>query len=179
MSFRTTGVLLVLLAILTGYVYNYVLNKPAPPGEPRSYVYQYDMLDITEIKVNYDNKATDIWWDDPNATWHFKDESLGSVDNQRVNGIRLLLSGPGANRVLVAANPTPAQLQDYGFTTPLITATIKLKSGEVHTVLLGTKTPDGGNYYVKNSADNVVYLVDYTWGDELARFVTEPPLVKT
>ena len=40
------------------------------------------------------------------------------VDNQRWGGgIPLLLSGPGANR-LILQNATDAQLADYGFNTP-------------------------------------------------------------
>lgn len=178
MSFRTTGVLLLVLSLLGGYVYNFVLHKPAPPAPPRPYVYQYDMLDIVQIDVKYQGQSVNIIWDESESTWRFTNPSRGEADNLRINGIRLLLSGPGANRVLVTSTPTPAQLIDYGLASPKIVAIIALKNGAVHTVLLGEKTPDGGNYYVKSEADNTVYLVDYTWGDEIARFVTEPPIKK-
>jgi hypothetical protein len=88
------------------------------------------------------------------------------------------LSGPGANRVLVQESFTSAQLAEYGLVNPQIVATIALRNGVVHRVLLGDSTPDSRNYYTKNDNSDSIYLVDFTWGDELARFVTEPPTLK-
>ncbi len=178
MSFRTTAILLLVLAVMGGYVYNYVLNQPPPPRIPRPFVYQFDMLDIVKMDVSYKDQSVNLVFDETEGEWNFVDSSRGKADSLRINGIRLLLSGPGANRLLVTSNPTPAQLVDYGLDMPEIVGRIVLKDGQEHTVNLGLKTPDGRNYYVKNSSSDQVYLVDYTWGDEIVRFVTEPPLAK-
>ena len=178
MSFKTSGVLLLVLAVLGGYAYVSVFNKPPPLSEPRPYVYDYDMSDIFRMDVRYQDGTTNLVWDDEKAEWFFTDPSRGEVDGGRVNGIRLLLSGPGANRVLFRDAPTPTQLGEFGFDDPQIDVTIVLQNGTVHRVLVGDTTPDGQNYYTKNADSDTIYLVDYTWGDEIARFVTEPPIAK-
>jgi uncharacterized protein DUF4340 len=178
MSFKTTAFLLVLLVAMGSYVYNYVLNKPKPPSTPRPFVYQYEMTDIVSMELRHEGKTTDVYLDQEKDEWRFVDPAVGEVDAGRLNGIRLLLSGPGANRLLFSETPTPAQLRDYGFNNPTVVANIALKDGRRHQVILGDQTPDGRNYYTKNSDKDEIYLVDYTWGNELKRFVNEPPVQK-
>ena len=178
MSFRATAFLLLILVGLGGYTYNYVLNKPKPPSQPRPFVYQYDMADITSMELRHQGKTVSVYLDPQKDEWQFTDAEMGEVDAGRLNGIRLLLSGPGANRLLFSEAPTPAQLAEYGFNNPQVVAGIGLKDGNRHQVLLGDQTPDGKNYYTKNSDKDPIYLVDYTWGNELKRFVNEPPVKK-
>lgn len=177
MSFRTTAFLLLILVGLGGYTYNYVLNKPKPPSVPRPFVYQYDMADIVSMELRHAGKTVSVYLD-PKDEWQFTDPAMGEVDAGRLNGIRLLLSGPGANRLLFSEAATPAQMADYGFNNPQVVANISLKDGKRHTVLLGDQTPDTKNYYTKNGDQDPIYLVDYTWGNELKRFVNEPPVKK-
>jgi len=178
MSFKTTAFLLIVLLGLGGYVYNYVLNKPRPPSTPRPFVYQYEMTDINAMELRHDGKTTNVYLDPASDEWKFVDPEFGEVDAGRLNGIRLLLSGPGAYRVLFTEAPTAGQLAEYGFNNPSVVANIALKDGRRHQVILGDQTPDGRNYYTKNGDSDTIYLVDYTWGNELKRFVNEPPLQK-
>ncbi len=179
MSFRTTGFLLIILLALGGYVYNNVLNKPKPPSAPRPFVYQYEMTDIISMELKYNNKTTSVYLDPSSDDWKFTDPAVGEVDAGRLNGIRLLLSGPGANRLLSFNEaPNQSQLGEYGFGRPTVVANITLKDARQHTVLLGDQTPDGKNYYTKNGDSDSVYLVDYTWANVLKRFVDEPPVKK-
>jgi hypothetical protein len=176
MNFKTTAFLLLALLVLGGYTYNYVINKPRPPAEPRPFVYQFEMTDIVAMELRHDGRTTNVYLDQATDEWKFVDPDGGEVDAGRLNGIRLLLSGPGANRLLFA-DPTQAQLAEFGFNSPSVIANITLKDGTRHQVLLGDLTHDGRNYYTKNSDSNTVYLVDYTWGNELKRFVNEPPVM--
>ncbi len=176
MSFKTTGILLFVLALMGGYVYTYVLNAPKPPSTPRPYVYQYDMEDIVRMDVTSAGSTVKVVYNEDSQEWRFEDASRGQVDQGRLNGIRLLLSGPGANRVLLTETPTPQQLAEYGFNNPQAVANLTLKDGSLHQVLLGDQTPDGKNYYIKNGDTGTVYLVDYTWGNEIKRFVSQPPI---
>lgn len=178
MSFKTTAVLIVLLLALGGFGYQTVLNKPPATPVPRPFVYSFAMEDLVEIDVQHQGRNARVVWDAAASVWHFSDRALGEVDGGRMNGIRLLLSGPGANRVLFSATATAAQQAEYGFSRPSADIRIKLKDGSQHRVLLGDRTPDGRNYYTKSEDSATIYLVDYTWGNEIIRFVTEPPVKK-
>ena len=178
MSFKTTGFLLVLLAVFAIFGYNAVFNKPAPSAPTRPFVYSFAMESIVDIEARHSGASLRVVWDEGNSVWRFADAAMGEVDGGRMNGIRLLLSGPGANRVLLRSAPTPAQLAEYGLTQPSADIRIKLKDGSEHRVLLGDRTPDSRNYYTKSDDSATIYLVDFTWGNEIVRFVTEPPVKK-
>ncbi|MBI2886868.1 MAG: DUF4340 domain-containing protein [Chloroflexi bacterium] len=175
MSFKTTGILLLVLALLGSYAYLSVANKPPPVRPQTPYVYSYEMTDIVRIEVRYQDRSISLLWDAEKGEWKYPDPARGEVDSVRVNGIRLLLSGPGARRVLLQERTTPEQIREYGLANPQVAATIALKDGRVHRVLLGDRTPDGANYYTKNDNSDTIYLVDFTWGNELIRFINEPP----
>ncbi|MSQ27191.1 MAG: DUF4340 domain-containing protein [Dehalococcoidia bacterium] len=178
MSFKTTGLLVTVLVVLAVFGCNTVFNKPPPAAPTRPFVYTFAMENIVDIDVRRPNAALRVVWDEANSVWNFADAALGEVDGGRMNGIRLLLSGPGANRVLFRSAPSEAQLADYGFNRPIADIRIKLKDGSSHRVLLGDQTPDGRNYYTKSDDSATIYLVDFTWGNEIVRFVTEPPVKK-
>lgn len=178
MSFKTTGVLLLVFALLGSYVSTNIVNKPPPPRPKAPFVYQYEMTDIVRMEVRYRDQSTNMVWDEKESKWRYTDPEKGEVDPGRANGMRLLLSGPGAHRVLAQQSPTSEQLREYGFANPQVIATIALKDGTLHRVLLGDRTPDSRNYYTKNDNSDSIYLVDFTWGNELVRFVTEPPTAK-
>ena len=178
MSFKTTGILLLLFALMGSYAYFYVGNKPAAPKPQTTFMYKYEMTDIVRMEVQYKGESTSMVWDNDKSEWHFTDPAKGEVDPSRANGIRLLLSGPGTHRVFLQESATPGQLKEYGLADPQVVATIALKDGTVHRVLIGDATPDGRNYYTKNDDSATIYLVDFTWGNELIRFVQEPPVQK-
>jgi hypothetical protein len=99
------------------------------------------------------------------------------VDNQRWGGgIPLLLSGPGANR-LILQNATDAQVADYGFNTPNLTATLTLDDGKTYEVQVGDLNPEGTNYYTRLASNNDIYTVDKSWYDVISRIVTDPPYI--
>ena len=177
MNFKTTGILILVLAILSGYIYYDRMNRVPPPRRETTFVYQLDISDIARMDVQYRGQTVSVKWDETNSEWYFTDQSDKKVHPDRANGLRVLLSGPGANRVLLTETATPEQLKEYGLVEPQVVATIALKTGRVHRVLLGDRTPDGNNYYIKNGDRDGVYLVDFTWGNEILRFVAEPPIV--
>ncbi|MBI4496281.1 MAG: DUF4340 domain-containing protein [Chloroflexi bacterium] len=179
MSFKTTGVLLVILATLGGYVYLF-----PPPDENAQqvtrppYVWEVDMYDITHLDVTYQDKTVSMDWDTEQKQWHFRPESSfqGEIDQVRVNGIRLLLSGPGSKRKLEEAQGQ--DLAPFGLTQPTVVANITVSSGDRYRILVGDATANGQSHYVFLDGQSEIWLVDYTWGSELARFVQEPPLAK-
>ena len=176
MSYRNTLILLVALSLIAGYVYFFELRKSPPPVERPPWVYSVDLMDIASIDLHYEDKNLSIIWDDEEGLWHFKDPSPGELElNQAsINGLRVLLSGTISKRLLFEK---VEDLSVFGLDEPQIVARVGLKSGQVMEIVLGDKTPDEQGYYVQFRGWDYIYTVDYTWGDEFIRFVTEPPLV--
>ena len=89
-------------------------------------------------------------------------------------GIPLILSGPGAER-LIAQDATEEKLAEFGFDEPAIIITLTLENENVYNVQIGDSTPDGHAYYVRLAEVSDVYTVDYTWYDVLERLILDPP----
>ncbi len=176
MSFKTTIALLILLGLVGSYAFLYGRAAPPPPPEKPPFVYSVNIEDIIRMDVTYNNQKIELKWDDNQSKWIFVDSSRGEVDQGRVNGIRLLLTGPGSKRVLFKGDVS--DFSQFGLENARTVATVELKDGSVHTVLIGDRTPSGESYYIRNKDDSQVFLVDFTWGNEIARFVTEPPIAK-
>jgi hypothetical protein len=175
-SFRLTAVLVVIFAALGGYVYFYGPKQQVKASERPPYLYEIDLSDIVHLDVTHQGKRISMDWDDDKDEWRFLPDSSvqGKVDQLRVNGLRLLLSGPGSKRVLFADKV--ADIAEFGLTRPFVVANVTTKEGYKFRVLVGDQTPNGQSHYVKLEDYDPVYLVDYTWGNELARFVNEPPV---
>ena len=107
--------------------------------------------------------------------WYFDDPQRSAVDVTRWGGgIDLLLTGPGAERV-IAKNATEEKLTEFGLAQPQMEITLILEDGDILNIAVGDRTPDGINYYVQAPGSNDVALVDYTWYEVLERLVREPP----
>lgn len=177
MSFRTTLALLVVLALLGTYA-RFLTQAPeaSPTVERAPYVYSVDFLDIVHIAVERQGKVVSLDWNEEKGEWSFPDSSMGPADQGRMNGIRVLLSGPGSSRVL--SQNKVDDLSQFGLSPPQMVATVRLKNGQSLKVLVGNKTANDINFYVQNEGYDPIYLVDYSWGNEMERFVADPPVVK-
>lgn len=107
--------------------------------------------------------------------WYFDDPQRSEVDKVRWGGgIELLLTGPGAERV-IARNATEGKLAEFGLAQPQMEITLTLEDGDILNIKVGDRAPDDINYYVQAPGSNDVALVDYTWYEVFERLVNEPP----
>ena len=173
MSYRSTLILLVALLFIGGYVYFFELRKSPPAVEKPPFVYNVDMMEVVSIDLSYKDENLSIVWDDEESAWHFKNPGGPELDQARINGLRVLISGTISKRLLFEKVD---DLSLFGLDNPQIVARVGLTSGQVMEILLGDKTPDEQGYYVQFRGRDHVYTVDYTWGDEFIRYVTETPL---
>ncbi len=174
--------ILILAAILAvaGTTY-YFVSRPKPPAEPAAkyYVWNFDMDNLQKVTLSLPKIGkSESFVKHADKEFYF-DVSYGPmVDNQRWGGgIPLLLSGPGADRLIYQDAPDD-KLTEYGFNTPNMTATLTLADGTVYEVLIGDSNPEGTTYYVKLSSNNDVYTVDKSWYDTLAGIISDPPYVQ-
>jgi hypothetical protein len=170
-NFRISFILIILVAVVGGYVLIFELNRrPEKDPEP-PYFYDVELTDITEITISI--KDTQQSFIKAEHQWVFKD-SGNPVDLARWSGIPLLLTGPRAARVLKNRLEDP---QEYGVDPPQTHITVKLEGGHVINVVLGHKTPDGLSHYAQVVGFPQLYLVSSTWGDVINRIATEPPIL--
>ena len=167
------GVLLVGLGIWYS-----IASRPQPVAraEPRPYVWKVEMDQLARMQIDLPERGlSEAWSKHADQYWYFTDPEGPQVDMQRWGGgIPLLLSGPGANR-LIAEEPTAQQITAFGLDQPQMRVRLRLEDGFEFDILLGDATPDGMSYYIKRADRAEVLTVDHTWYSVIERLVTEPP----
>ena len=169
MNYRVSFILVVLVAIVGGYVVLFQLTDH-PPVEPQNpWVYDITFGDITGIQVTHRGDTQTFIKSE--SGWVFAD-SGEPVDNDRWGGVPLLLTGPRSSRVLEEVVQDPAS---FGLDPPLTHIVITLRSESKIDLYIGDKTPDAGSSYAMVGRSQTLFTVPGDWTDILTRLVTEPP----
>jgi len=176
---RTILILLIILLALGGYFYFSNSPEPPPKEEPRVFVWMIEMGEIQHIEIRLPREDKSEAFvkikEGDKFPWYFDNPQRSEVDVARWGGgIPLLLSGPGAERV-IARNATEEKLAEFGLTQPQMEIILTLEDGDILNITVGDRTPDGNTFYVQAPDSNDVCLVDYTWYEVLERLVKEPP----
>ena len=179
MRLRNILILAVILAVLVGVFYLVSRPEPGTSPKPTVYVWSIEMDDITHITISLPREGLiQSFIKIPQGDkfpWFFDDPERSPVDaNRWGGGIPLLLSGPGADRI-ISENATEAKLAEFGLLQPRLEITLTLENNSTLKISVGDNTPDGSNYYVRAPGSNAVATVDYTWYDILEGLVKEPP----
>ncbi len=179
---KTQNILVLLIILLLTGGFFYFLNMPDPPetAEVQQYVWMIEMEDIRHITLELPREDMKESFfidrsDEDVFPWFFDNEEKSPVDSVRWGGgIPLLLSGPGAGRI-IALNASDEKLAEFGLANPKMVITLTLIDDDVMTINVGDATPNAAYYYVQAPGTRDVALVDYTWYDVLAKLVHEPP----
>ena len=168
--------------IIAFAVFLYISNRPEPASrpEPRPFVWKVDIgaLNALTISLSPEGKS-EAWVKHDDGYWYFNRSEGPRVNMARWGGgIPLLLSGPGAER-LIADDSTAEELARYGLQNPNMTINLTLENEDSITIDVGDRTPDGQAYYVKLTESRDVYTVHHTWYDVLERLVLDPPYPET
>jgi len=180
LRFRSILILLVILLALGGYFIFFNDSEPPPEKkEPRVFVWLIEMNEIQHIEIRLPREDKSEAFikisQEDKFPWYFDDPQRSEVDVARWGGgIPLLLSGPGAERV-IAKDATEEKLAEFGLTQPQMEIILILEDGDILNITVGDRTPDGNTFYVRAPNSNNVCLVDYTWYEVLERLVKEPP----
>ena len=177
MSYRTTIVLVIVLALVIGISIVYTTSRGSSTPDfvriPENWFYQVDDDDIQMVAIQHQGQAA-LFVTDSESIWHFDTATGEPVDLQCWSGVPFLLSGPQYTRI-IAEQAT--DLARYGLDPPRTVVTVGLSGiGDVQ-VKLGDKTPDGTRHYAQFQSSPTVFLVDSGWGDVIIKQVIYPPRI--
>ena len=172
MSFRVTGVLILMVAVLGGYITLRPQTEEEPAAQP-PWFYVVEDTEINRLDVEYYGE-TEEFIRDENRKWHF-----GSLEGAQVGseftGTPFLASGARSPRI-IAQEPTDAEIVSFGLEDPKIKLRVYMEDGQNWRVLVGGLTADRINNYAQVEGFDDVYLLDRTWGEHMARLITDPPI---
>ncbi len=173
MNFRITLVLVVVAVLMGGYLwFGPPLTEPEESNDPTSqdWFYLVDDSIINRLDVTYFG-ADATFIRDSERVWHY-----GNLDGPPVSeefaGTPFIAGGARSPRLIVE-NPDAADLELYGLDTPQITLRFHMEDGQAYTVYVGDLTPDRITNYARIDGIDRIYLLDRTWGEHMARLITE------
>lgn len=172
----TVGLLVVFVALGAYYFYGTPPAAPStPPGmptpKPADPALDFWALPEGQIQaVSVRRGSQEAGVQRSGEEWQLT-PSGEPADRLRVNSLIFRLATVKATYKV----PNPGNDAEYGLATPATVATIRLASGETHTLSLGSKAPAESGTYARKDADPGVYLVSNALADDLGRLVTEPP----
>jgi len=177
MKLRT---ILIMAGILVVLGVLFFISRPQPESEPqvepRRFIWSVGMEDLKHLTINLPAEGKNqAWVKHEDRYWYFDQPDGPKVNMKRWGGgIPLLLSGPGAER-LITSEATDKQLEIYGFKNPKMKMALILRNEDTINIEVGYRTLDGRAYYIKQLNSKAIYTVDHTWYDVLERLVLDPP----
>lgn len=165
-----------LLALAVGVYATQQPPAPAPSGEARQHIWAVDMMALNSISVRLPRTGNSgSWVKRGDERWYFNTADASPVDEKRWGGgIPLLLSSPGAERLIVR-DPTAQQLTAYGLSQPRMLISLGLEDGKKIDAEVGDANPDGETYYIRLVGADAVHAIDHTWYAVIERLVLSPP----
>jgi hypothetical protein len=162
----TTILLLVVLAGLGGYIFFVENKKPATGADakPKAFTVEADQIEELHIAVA-DGDSTRARRTD--KTWKLVEPVEADGDNSELTNMASSLAALDIQRV-VDENPT--DLAQYGLSPARIEIGFKAKGQKDETrLLVGDKTPTGGDVYAQKPGEKRVFLVSSAIDDTFHR----------
>ncbi|MCZ6538823.1 MAG: DUF4340 domain-containing protein [Chloroflexi bacterium] len=174
MNLRLLLVLITVLSYVAIGVTWFLTNPTVEVREPEPpFFYTLSPDDLVNIEIRTGDQSTSWSLREGSRRWYFNDLEDIPADLFRWGGITQLLGGPRTQRIL---SPRIDDESLYGLDKPNESITVTLRDDTEVTLFLGDLTPDEESHYARIEGFPQLVLVDATWGQVLARLVTEPPL---
>lgn len=156
-GFRSTLILLVIFIGLLGYVYFYESKRPAtPPVEekPKAFSVQADKIEELTVK-GASGETTRLKKE--SGGWQVVEPTAMAAAESEVTGITQGLAGLEVQRVV---DENPSDLSQFGLAQPKVDVGFRAggQAGLTH-LLIGDKTPTGGELYAKTPDQKKVFLI--------------------
>ena len=153
--FVSTAALVLVLAGLAGYIYYLDRKPPAADTVKEKPFGELKADDIEEVQITAADATTRL--KKSGATWAIVEPVQADADAGELSSIASNLSSFEVSRVV---DEKPADLKGFGLEPPRMDVRFKAKGqGAERRVLLGDKTPTGGDLYAKLPDSPRVFLV--------------------
>ncbi len=155
---RSTLALFVVAVSLGGYAYFIEADRPtAPTADQFTPVFDFESDDITTVTVTAENGNRTVV-DKADARWRLVEPFEGNVDVTAVVGLASSVATLEMQRV-VAEPEDDVELATFGLDEPRITVGVATASGTDASLLIGARTPTGGDVYATLAGSNRVFLM--------------------
>jgi uncharacterized protein DUF4340 len=152
MRFRTTLLLLAVLAALGAYLYWIELPKAEQESKKKTLA-ELKEDEITEVALVYPDR--EVLLKKSGNDWRMIKPVDALADAVAVKGVINAVAQAEISKEL--AEPS-SDLAQYGLDKPTVTVTLRKGETALPTISIGKNTPVGSNAYVKKSDDKKVYL---------------------
>jgi hypothetical protein len=176
MSFRTTSILIAILAVLGAGVYflEYRPNPDPSSLDPKLQIWKLER-DAVDRVVARSGDQEQIMVKRPDTLWYLEPQDV-RADYWRISGTLVRLSNMRGSKRLRDNNQDWAT---YGLNQPRAALSLTSpESGEV-TLLIGEKSPTDGGYYAREVGSDTLWLVGSFNVEDIERFVKEPAFEPT
>ncbi len=181
MNPRITLVVVVLFALLVGYVYMFELNKtpeqlgtPTPEVQPQ--VLQLNEDEVQAVEVRDLRFSREVRITRTQGGWQVEKPTLKAADGIQVDSTVSQLTKLQATRVLTDVK----DLQTFGLRNATLEARLIMSDTRPFAITFGDKTPDGYNYYAVYTGDtSKVFIVSSYVVDDLVGWLDTPPYEPT
>jgi hypothetical protein len=157
-GFRSTGILLLILVGLVGYIYFVEMKKPVQPDQtaqkPKAFTVEADKVEEVEVKAFSGDRTV---LKKANGAWTITEPVRAKADESEATGIVTNLASLEVQRVI---DEDPADLAQFGLAKPRVEVGFK-RAGQAASerLFLGDKNATGGENYAKLSSAKRVFLV--------------------
>ena len=176
MELKSIIALAVMLSASVILYYYTSQTEPPTPSKPRPIVWDVDIEELAKIEISLPaQRKREAFVKHEDRYWYFDHADGDKVNMKRWGGgIPLLLSGPGAER-LITDNASNKQLNIFGFLKPSMEINLTLENKKIIKIEVGDRTPDTLGFYIRLHHAKYIYTVHETWYHVLKRLVLEPP----
>jgi len=182
---RNTLIVVAVLAVLLAYLYLVELPQTpeqmsarlgTPTATPPSYMFQLDGANVQTFSIadlRFPRTVTVVRAD---TGWMVTLPENKPADKNKADATASALANLKVTRVFT--NVT--NLANFGLAPATLEARFGMNDGATYAILLGSKTPDGMNYYAAYTGDQTkVFLIDSSLGVSLMNLVDVPPFQPT
>ncbi len=181
MDRRITIILVVVLAVLGGYIWYAFLREDAPPIEPVTpaptpiAVLEFDdsqamALQVRDVKNNQTTRVVR-----EGDAWKMEQPAQGQAFAPPIERLLFALAALKAERKIAS----PTDLAAYGLNPPAYQVQVTMQDGSGYTLALGNQNPDKSYFYAMKNSDAAVYLITASIGEDIQALVTSPPYTPT
>ncbi len=98
--------------------------------------------------------------DDEELQWRATAPFDGRADGDTIDDLLSTLHTAEATSFLIDAEPTPAQLGEYGLVEPTATITLRTEDDASHGLVIGIAAPDDEGFYAMRAGGTSVFVVE-------------------